>query len=374
MEKLILKYLDRSISEEEKVVLQEWLKSPENQKVFKEVVKIHELLDGRAEVDTYAAFEKVATAIQKPERTKTRLLPNWLAYAAVFVGVVILGWGVFYLQSPQKNTLSPTPQITLTLADGTIRILDPKAETDIVGADGKRLFVQKNNQLNYVLESVEETSGENTLTVPLGQTFQVILSDSTKVTLNAGSELTFPASFKPKGDRRVSINGEAYFDVSHKNNQSFVVEAPNIRISVLGTEFNVDSYKEDNISEVVLVQGKVITENLQAPKDVQVLNPGEKASLENNLLKVEQVNVNKYVAWKDGQLVFVDDPFSVVKNRLHRKFNLKIQNNYPLLETMNFTATFRDETISDILKTFKAYQDFEWHIKDGWLIIDPPKK
>lgn len=383
MKKLIIKYLNESISEVEKDKLTEWLQISKNQKTFKEFVKInHRLNKLSTEVDSEKAFQKlmannsegIKIGILEERKTPIRkIIPNWLKYAAVFVGVAIVGFGI-YFNSPQSETVQVTPQITLQLEDGSIRIVDESKETLIVDAAGNRVSEQKRDQLIYSNDGSSQDLAYNTLSIPYGKTFKLSLSDGSQVVLNAGSELKFPVNFQNAESRTVFLNGEAYFEVAKDRQHPFIVNTQDMDVEVLGTSFNVTSYTDDQKTYTVLVEGKVAAHDKLATGDTKILNPNEIAFFEDGQLQVEAVKVNKYVAWVDGELIFVDDSFKVITNKLERKFNVKIENNYDELADINITATFTNETIEEVLSTFQTYKNFDYSIENGTVKISKPKK
>lgn len=367
--------MNETISEAEKLQLIEWLQTPNNQNTFKEFVKInHRLNKISASVDSDNAYQKLMATISEKRKTPVRkLIPNWLKYAAVFVGVAIIGYGI-YFNSPTKDTISVAPQITLQLEDGSIRTVNENNETVILDANGKRISEQNHDALSYTNNEVAQTLQYNTLSVPNGKTFKLILSDGSHVVLNAGTKLKYPVNFLKDDNRTVFLNGEAYFEVAKDPEHPFIVNTEDMDVEVLGTHFNVTSYTDDQKTYTVLVEGKVAAHNKLEGNDTKILSPNEKVFFENNQLQIEKVNVEKYVAWVQGQLVFVDDSFNVIANKLERKFNVKIENNYPELANINITATFTNETIEEVLKTFQTYKNFNYSIKNGIVTIKKPKK
>ncbi|AFL79634.1 Fe2+-dicitrate sensor, membrane component [Aequorivita sublithincola DSM 14238] len=376
MKTLIIKYLNETISEAEKLQLIEWLQTPKNQKTFKEFVKInHRLNKLSASVDSETAYSKLMTNLSAVKITTPirKLIPHWLKYAAVFVGVAILTYGI-YLNSPQKNAFMDAPQITLQLEDGSIKIIDENNNSTIVDADGNIISEQKQNELVYGNATPEETLQYNTLNVPYGKTFKLVLSDGSQVVLNAGTKLKYPVNFIKSENRTVFLDGEAYFEVAKDPLHPFIVNTKDMDVEVLGTHFNVTSYTNDQKTYTVLVEGKVAAHSKLANNDTKIISPNEKAVFENETLQIVEVNVAKYVAWVQGELVFVDDSFKVIANKLERKFNVKIENNYPELAKIYITATFKNETIEEVLKTFQTYKNFDYYIKNGTVTINKPKK
>ena len=371
MKKIIINYLNDTISEADLATLIVWLKKPKNQEKFKKYVQInHELNVMHGKIDAQEALLKVSKKIKE---TKPKRAFNVLKYAAILVGVSMIGYGVYHNISATKQA-STQHQITLQLEDGSIHIVNSNQNTDIINLSGNKISEQKNNQLIYSEENTTlKTLQYNTLLVPYGKTFKVILSDETKVTLNAGSELKFPVQFiENEKNRTVFLNGEAFFEVSKNTKQPFIVSTNDMDVEVLGTHFNVTSYKEDSKTYTVLVEGKVAAHNKLVANDSKILNRNERVFFTNNSLETEAINVQKYVAWVDGKLVFVDDSFKIITNKLERKFNVKIKNSYKALESIKITAMFKDENIEQVLKTFQAYKSFNYTIKNGVVTITEP--
>lgn len=373
MENLILKYLTESISDNERIELVEYLETPENRKRFKELVKInHRLNKEYTQVNTAKAYSSLFQRLNSKNVSKRLLFSSLLKYAAIFAGVAILGYGIYSNSPRQDNARIDGPQITLQLEDGSFKIVDENANVSILDASGNLISQQKNNQLFYSPAKNLEKLVYNTLNVPYGKTFKLELSDGSVVTVNAGTKLKYPVNFIKDINRTVFLDGEAFFDVADDKDHPFVVTTEDMDIEVLGTQFNVTSYTEDQKTSTVLVDGKVKASNKVISEDIAILRSNQRASFSENVLQVEEVNVEKYIAWVQGQLIFEDDSFNVIANKLERKFNIKIVNKYPELEKINVTASFRNESIEDVLKIFQSYQAFEYSIKNGILTINKP--
>ena len=289
------------------------------------------------------------------------------------IGVSIIGYGI-YQRKTDAESIPNAPQIVLQLEDGTIQIVNEGQNTIINNASGHKVTEQKEHELVYSQDTIETVLRYNTLKVPYGKTFGITLSDGSKVMLNAGSELRYPVQFvENEKNRTVFLNGEAFFEVAENKKHPFIVNTKDMDVEVLGTRFNVTSYLEDYKTYTVLVEGQVAAHNKLASQDFKVLNSNEKVFFENDQMETKIVNVQKYVAWVQGQLVFVEDSFKVIENKLERKYNVTIRNNYSALDEINITATFKNETIDQVLKTFQTYKSFDYTIKDGVVTITKPK-
>ena len=378
MKKIIITYLNDAISIEDMDKLKLWLHKPKNQEKFKEFVRVnHELNSLNGHVDTEKAYENVLKRIQNNNNNNNRSgsvgFRNLLKYAAILIGVSIIGYGI-YQRKTDAESIPNAPQIVLQLEDGTIQIVNEGQNTIINNASGHKVTEQKEHELVYSQDTIETVLRYNTLKVPYGKTFGITLSDGSKVMLNAGSELRYPVQFvENEKNRTVFLNGEAFFEVAENKKHPFIVNTKDMDVEVLGTRFNVTSYLEDYKTYTVLVEGQVAAHNKLASQDFKILNSNEKVFFENDQMETKIVNVQKYVAWVQGQLVFVEDSFKVIENKLERKYNVTIRNDYSALDEINITATFKNETIDQVLKTFQTYKSFDYTIKDGVVTITKPK-
>lgn len=375
MKKIIINYLNDSISNEDLEHLKVWLQLPKNQDKFKDFVRInHELNKGNVSINTQEALDKVLQEINGTKRSEASKFVSIFKYAVILIGFSIIGYGI-YQTTTDTITTQQVPQIVLQLEDGTTQIVNAGQHMVIKDAQGKKLTEQKDQELVYSNQEAADTVLHyNTLKVPYGTTFGLTLSDGSKVTLNAGSELKYPVQFiANEKNRTVYLNGEAFFDVAKNEKHPFIVNTKDMDVEVLGTQFNVTSYTMDDKTYTVLVEGTVAAHNKLAVQEAKVLNPNQKVFFEGNMLTKETVNVQKYVAWVYGQLVFVDDSFEVINNKLERKYNVTINNTYSAFDDISITATFKNETIEQVLKTFQTYKSFDYTIKNGVVTITEPK-
>ncbi|WP_257668210.1 FecR family protein [Parapedobacter tibetensis] len=173
-------------------------------------------------------------------------------------------------------------------------------------------------------------SGEgdyNTLAVPYGKRTEVILPDGTKVWLNAGSYFTFPKRFMGE-KREVFLQGEAYFEVSHNREKPFFVYADDMQIKVLGTSFNVSSYKDDNVSSAVLLDGAIeLTPQGKAKFEKQILSKGITATFNkiNGQLGLETTDAQDRITWTHKQLILKSTPLPELIKKLERVYNAEIR-------------------------------------------------
>ncbi len=226
------------------------------------------------------------------------------------------------------------------------------------------------NQSEVVqFEQISEQVSYAEIQAPLGSRVNFSLPDGSKGWLNGGSTLKYPVKFA--NTRDVELTGEAFFDIIKNKNKPFNVMAGNVNISVLGTKFNVSAYSDDNNVDVVLESGKVRLYDLGNKKFVE-MEPDERVVYKKNERKVvskSKVNTNKYSSWKEGKLVFRNDPIDEVAKRLARWYNVDIDVSQSANADFRLRATFEDEDIEEVLRllklTFPIDYQFEKRKKDA---------
>ena len=211
----------------------------------------------------------------------------------------------------------------------------------------------------YTLYPILKKSGSivETITVTSapGMVTKTILPDGSEVWLNALSSLTYPQRFTEK-ERRVQLSGEAYFKVTSDKKHRFNVETPQkMVVSAYGTEFNVNAYESETSHEVTLASGHVEVSSEIGSKATETLVVDEKAILQVKTGNIHVVTADTYVetAWKDGRMVFRREKLDKIVTRLSRKFGVDIRLEGDRLKEYEYTATFTDETLEDILDLLK---------------------
>ncbi len=194
---------------------------------------------------------------------------------------------------------------------------------------------------------------------------QFELADGTMVWLNQGSKLVYPNRFVG-GTRTVQLEGEAYFEVASNKEIPFIVESGNLAVKAVGTSFNVKSFSDDIKFETSLESGKVIILNGNKDNAVEVceMDPGERFVYDEstNSYSLNKEDLTAYVSWRDGKLIFRDNPLTEVVERLSRWYNVKIQLEDPGLEYLTITATFVDEPLEQVLEMMKSIAPISYTI------------
>ena len=301
---------------------------------------------------------------------------NWKkhqAIAAVFICFITAGYLFFQLPKAPSDIL-PKDAITLQLEDGTIQILEKDGTVKIQNTNGHIVREQNGNKLTYNKNSSSQKLAYNTLTIPNGKTFQLQLSDGTNVHLNAGSSLKYPVQFLNDRERKVIITGEAFLSVSKDPKHPFIVNANNLNVRVLGTQFNVSAYPEDTTTDVVLVEGSV---GLYAKNEVfdatksDLLKPGFKGSYNKQTKKIRKdpVMTSVYTSWLTGELVFRNMTFNNILKKLERHYNITIVNNNKTLGNKVFNASFRKTSFKEVFQKLKINYGIDYQMEGNTIII-----
>lgn len=208
------------------------------------------------------------------------------------------------------------------------------------------------------------------ITAAMGAVIRYELPDHSVVWLNSGSTLRYPTVFK-KDNRDVELKGEAYFEVEADSERPFYVNTPHgLSVYVYGTKFNVAAYEEDDYVETVLEKGKV---NVITPtQETFVLAPGEQLLYDKQTResKKDKVDVYGKVAWKDGKLIFRNASLEEIFKRLERHFNVDIQFHNKDGKEYKYRATFRNETLSQILNYLAKSATLKWKIQEAEQLKD----
>jgi len=230
-----------------------------------------------------------------------------------------------------------------------------------------------------------------TIATHYGKRIHTILPDGSSVWLNSGSSVSYAANLLTGGKREVTLNGEAYFDVKHDSQHPFIVHAGKLQIVVLGTAFNVKAYKEDAFIETTLIRGKVEITNDARPGQAIVLLPDQKVSInttisavKKTILQVKAAPMDSLVdmpeakmpdeaiaetAWVNDKLTFKKEQFSELATQLERWYDVKITFDNDRYSTKQFTGTFRNQDINEVMRALQFTQPFHYAINKNEIHI-----
>lgn len=210
----------------------------------------------------------------------------------------------------------------------------------------------------YFLTDTGNNKEINTLVVPAGQRAHLTLQDGTSVWLNAQSTLSYPARFSGK-TRRVTVSGEAYFDVTANPKKPFIVSTQNIEMKVLGTQFNIYSYPGTGCIKTDLVEGSLMVYSKQSPKVSVTLKPNEQIVVKDGNMLVGEMQNSDYFLWKDGIYSFENERLLDIIEKLQLYYDVKIIVKDPEIFNVRYTGKFRQrDGIDEILRIIQKIQKF----------------
>lgn len=186
------------------------------------------------------------------------------------------------------------------------------------------------------------------VSTPFGARTQIVLPDGSNVWLNSGSTFSYPDRFKE--ERVVELDGEAYFSVE-KQESPFIVKTQYGEVKVLGTAFNVKAYDNETFS-TTLEKGSVVFTNKYG-RQAQ-LEPGMQVIFDEKNFKLRRVETRLFTSWKDGQLIFRDEPLKNMVTQLERWYNVKIELKDQNISNLKFTGTLEMETFSEVMELIKV--------------------
>lgn len=214
----------------------------------------------------------------------------------------------------------PQNAVVLTLASGERVALDRKHTGDFLVTEAVSIRQDSSRGLAYESRGEQATELQyNVLDVPVATEYRLVMEDGTVVYLNADSRLKYPEVFTG-GERKVYLEGEAYFEVAKDEACPFAVVAGGVEVRVLGTHFNVNAYPEKQQVTTTLVEGKVEVSNGERHA---VLSPGVQAVASEQGMKLQEVDVREYTGWKDGLFVFSRMPLEEIMRQVYRWYGVQ---------------------------------------------------
>ncbi|MFY0712547.1 FecR family protein [Seonamhaeicola sp. NFXS20] len=388
MKKLILKYLTNSIDDIELNKLQDWLKEPKNQKIFKDfIIDDFNLNRMHNKVDVDTAFNNVLENIA----SKPKVIPLYkrkiFRYAAASLIAILISIPFFFNKAKtdnnnpiivNNNIKTGTDKAILTLEDGTSVALEKGKNYTIknIASNGEEIIYKTTPNANKKVK-VNKASREiayNYLTIPRGGQYHIKLEDGTQVWLNSESKLKYPVTFIKGKTRKVElVYGEAYFDVSpSENNQGskFKVITNNQEIEVLGTEFNIKAYKDEDNIYSTLVEGNILIksnlyENILSPNQQTIINKND-----NTVNLVNVTDLYSITSWRKGVFSFKDMPLNKIMKVLSRWYDSEVIFVNKDTENILFTGILdKNQSIEEILFSIYNTNNIKYEINDKTIIF-----
>ena len=385
---IISKSLGRQpTTSKEKQALETWLKENRNKRFYKGLELFSEETKEalqKPQANVIRAFEKHQVKMKQLRKSiRMGVVKKVMPYAASILLVAGLFSVMMYLGkvdsgiSQEEQWLSAiepgSQKAELILADGKVLDLDKNKKKDEIKEKDGTIINNTGSSLVYDVSAKPESQkiSYNSLVVPRGGEFQLELEDGTKVWVNSETRLRYPTKFS-NNKRVVLLEGEAYFEVSKDKNRPFIVKTQGVDVRVLGTQFNVSSYAEEESIQTTLVEGSVVVMDSKNHEKNLLLDPGYQAVYSKDAKELEnkKVNVDLYTSWKDGKFVFQESSLSDIMNRVSRWYDVKIFYQNADVGDLNFTGTLkRYDSLDRLLGMIEKTNEVKFFFKDNTIIV-----
>jgi len=348
LQELLSKYQAGTISDEERVLLEEWYAQwkPEQQDLSSE------------EIDQLKADVWQSLNIGRSPAATKRLWPRIGLVASVIFCLSVGGY--YYLsksKTEQQQTAAKAEKVdiapgsnkaVLVLNNGSKINLNSQVNGTIAKQGNVKIVKTANGQLAYAPDNSDASAVVyNTLSTPRGGKYDLVLADGTKVWLNSASSITYPTDFK-ENVRTVNITGEVYFEIVHNAKRPFRVNFKGHTIEDIGTEFNINTYDDEPVIKTTLVAGSI---KLSRNSRSVTLRPGQQSitSLSNTDIEVKDADINEATAWKNGLFKFKKAKIEDVMRQLSRWYNVDVAYPYGVPKTVFSGEMIKDANASQIL-------------------------
>lgn len=245
----------------------------------------------------------------------------------------------------------------LSLTDAANGSLAKEADVEITKADGEVVYTPRTSYSNAL----------NTIETPKGGQYQVRLPDGSKVWLNAASKLIYPVTFNGRGQREVTLSGEAYFEIAKDRQHPFQVKSAGQVVTVLGTHFNINSYANEGSVKTTLLEGSVKVNDA-------VLKPGEQATMQANKIKITEVNPEYATAWRNGFFMFNNENLESVMHKISNWYNVQvIYKDQSVKQETFFGRISKFENVSKVLNMLQRTEVVSFQIEGETIIVNKRK-
>ncbi|RYC50333.1 FecR family protein [Flagellimonas olearia] len=352
---LIIKFLNKEANRRELEELDDWLSDQNNITIFNNLVRIHYLTTScMADYDLHKAKESIKQKVKSNKRKSRLHVYTKISIAASILLAIGLIFGGRYFK---KETVSVPNKIVIG-SDKAVLTLENGDQVALEKGKSFQKGTMRSNGEQIVYGTHERTDeGDdvlyNYLTIPRGGQFYLQLSDGTKVWLNSETKLKYPVTFYQGQTREVElVYGEAYFEVTpstQNKGSDFSVVSNDQTISVLGTEFNVSAYKDDDEIVTTLVGGRIALEKGNSRK---TLRPNQQSRIQKNLDQIEVIDMDasQAISWVNGVFIFDGESLGEIMKVLSRWYDIDVIFESAQRKDFNFTGILeRTKSFDDIL-------------------------
>lgn len=381
---LIARDMSGHINQDEKQLLQEWLDdSEQNQKHYKKILASKNF-DERNQlynsINIEQAWIEVSAKLISPAKNQTWKIVFKYA-AAILIPVLLAITGYWYFNDQPKEIIHPqmvdiqpgSNNAVLVLANGKSFDLTNDSIKEVIEKDGT-VIKNNNKELNYSSQDLKDQkqSMMNTLIVPRGGEYHVVLSDGTRLFVNSMSKLVFPVKFCGHTREITLVEGEAYFEVAKDKTKPFIVNVKGMNVEVLGTSFNIKAYPDDTYSYTTLVEGKVKLNLNDQPSKIQFLEPNQQAIFNPSSvgMEIQKVDAKQVVQWTNGKYSFTNQTLDEIMKTLSRWYDFDYRYENEDLGQIRFEGGLNKyESIEPIIDIINKTEKVRVSVKGREVII-----
>ncbi|ETN96430.1 FecR family protein [Zhouia amylolytica] len=365
--KLIEKFLAGNCSREDLRTLEEYLSDPDQKDINED---FYNLWKEKSAIIDYDKSSQIWRKLESVIDSKT--VNNNLRTVYKYAAALVLFFGIAYFYTMSKNQDSALDsEITITQGDGTEEKIIVIDSGYVYDESGEVIAHRKNEKIYFFKKANNQEVQFNTIKVPNGKKIEIVLPDSSQVYLNGGTVFKFPMSFGNKESRLVELKGEAYFSVHKDTRKPFIVSTENFSTRVFGTIFNIEAYPNDDHVSVVLLEGSVGVYSEKLQDDLKMITPNHLASYSKNdaSIEIRKVSVEDHIAWVNGVLLFRNESFKKIREKLEIHYGVPVKNHNMALEDRKFSGRFENESIEEVLKVIQGLAPFEYEYKNEVITI-----
>jgi len=371
-EALLEKYAAGKCTPEETAIIESWY-----------LQQSHEGIPGLKQEEQLADMEEIrASLLKQVKHSKTavwRLLPRVAAAASVLIAL-FTGY-LYFKQKPDTKNITIAKTDVGPGGNKAVLILSNGEKINITNAVIGQLALQgtkvirKTTDGQIVYEDNQSAQAQqagtmtyNTMRTPAGGQYWVVLSDGTKVLLNAKSSLTYPTKFAGQ-ERTVELTGEAYFEVKHHAKQPFYVKTKGQIIEDIGTQFNVNAYEEESSTKTTLVEGSI---KVHANKQSKILVPGQQVAFNNHGLRLtNDVDIDEAISWKEGYFNFNTETLETAMKNLSRWYDVEVEYKNEAQKNILLGGTIsKYKNVSQVLKKMELTGAIHFHLIGHKIIVE----
>jgi|GEM_PF-5994903 len=353
-------------------------KYPHKRGEMDEAIEIIRFLEGSYsgldDKEVYKLWKKIkAQKSQKNDKGFFQRKLRWVAMVLILIGIGIIAYNYNFQQwNVDDYTIENFPGKNVNMA----LLVISKEWVVQIPSDSVNIKYKNNGKIllnSRELNFSKDSAPIHKLIIPFGKRGKLELVDGSEITVNSGSQVIFPSTFSRK--RKVYLTGEAFFDIKRRKNNPFRVETSDLEVNVLGTAFNVTSYKEDTSIQTIVAEGKVkvhekgfslFGKELQLSSSQRVIYDKE-----NKIMKEDHVDIRYHISWKDGYLFLDEEKLGMIARKLTRIYNVDIKMDRSL-RSLEFSGKLDlRKDLETELKILSAAHPIQYTLKNDEVIIKP---